>query len=145
LFASGLGYPRGLAFDGTGNLFVSDAQNNRISRITPAGAVSTFASGLSLPGGLAFDRSGDLYVANYLGNTINQYTGWRDQRFCGGPTGIASTAPGSICLQYRDGTLRRITPAGLMTTFASGFDYPGHRHRCPNRPSTSSFWVGHAL
>ena len=67
----------GLAFDKLGNLYVSDAANYKIRKITPAGEVSTFAgtgvSGgtngvpaiikMSLPYGLAFDNSDNLYIA----------------------------------------------------------------------------------
>src|SRR5436305_322839 len=59
-FASGLNFPAGLAFDGSGNLFEADEVSGTILKFTPAGTKSTFASGLSGPRGVAFDSSGNL-------------------------------------------------------------------------------------
>jgi hypothetical protein len=76
-FATGLNTPFGLAFDTYGNLFASNAGNNTIVKITPAGSKSTFANaskGLSNPQGLAFDSAGNLYVANAGNNTIEMFT-----------------------------------------------------------------------
>src|SRR6516225_2604880 len=53
IFASGLNYPGGLAFDSGGNLFVAD--NGNIYKFDPLGARSTFAAGLNGPVGLALD------------------------------------------------------------------------------------------
>ena len=44
-----------------------------MSKVTPAGVVSTFASGFDDPYGLAFDAAGNLYVANYA-NTVSKVT-----------------------------------------------------------------------
>ena len=67
--------PMGLAFDAAGNLYVANHGNNTISKVTPAGAVSTFvSSGLDCPDGLAFDAAGNLYVANNGNNTISKVT-----------------------------------------------------------------------
>jgi hypothetical protein len=94
-FSSGQG-PVGLAFDKSGNLFVSTGGNNpndAILKFTPAGAVSTFATGLSQsPRGLAFSAKGDLFVAEL---------------------GLGSP-----------GDLVKITPAGVMTFFAFGLGRP---------------------
>jgi DNA-binding beta-propeller fold protein YncE len=66
-FAPGA-YPIGLAFDSSGNLFVStecfcDPGSDTILKFT-AGVPSTFAMGLTFPRGLAFDSSGQyLFVA----------------------------------------------------------------------------------
>ncbi len=68
-FVSGRDSPRELAFDGAGNLFVSEgAQPGNIVKITPSGEITVFASGLSIPGGLAFDGSGNLFVAETFGD-----------------------------------------------------------------------------
>ena len=65
-FAAGA-YPIGLAFDSSGNLFVSTEtfSGNPVDTILKftAGVGSTFATGLTNPRGLAFDGSGNLFVA----------------------------------------------------------------------------------
>ena len=66
-FAAGA-YPLGLAFDSSGNLFVStdcfcEPGSDTILEFTPTGVESTFATGLTNPRGLAFDSSGNLFVA----------------------------------------------------------------------------------
>src|SRR5262249_20688594 len=48
-FGSGLNSPRGLAFDASGNLYVANSLDGTVSKVTPAGVLSTFASGLSSP------------------------------------------------------------------------------------------------
>jgi hypothetical protein len=60
------GAPVGLAFDNSGNLFVStegDPGNDSILVFAPNGTKSTFAAGLTQPRGLAFDSAGNLFVA----------------------------------------------------------------------------------
>src|SRR5204863_111557 len=71
---SGLNGPFGLAFDGSGNLFVADRTSDTIFKFTPAGTESTFAAGLNGPVGLAFDSSGNLFVADQFSNTIFKFT-----------------------------------------------------------------------
>lgn len=53
-FASRLYDPIGLAFDGTGNLYVANAFGGAIFEFTPGGARSTFATGLTDPTYLTF-------------------------------------------------------------------------------------------
>jgi uncharacterized protein (TIGR03437 family) len=70
--------PRQLALDRNGNLFIADAGNNRIRKITPAGTITTVAGSgatglagdggpataaqLNVGGGLAVDAAGNLYI-----------------------------------------------------------------------------------
>ena len=64
--------PVGLAFDSSGNLFVSietfsDPGADSIVYFTPMGVKNRFATGLTFPRGLAFDSSGNLFVAEANG------------------------------------------------------------------------------
>jgi sugar lactone lactonase YvrE len=79
--------PSGLAVDGGGNVYVADAGNSTVRKITSAGVVTTLA-GLTLnfanvpgtgsaalfdvPEGIAVDGSGNLYVSQKLGEVISK-------------------------------------------------------------------------
>jgi len=80
-------HPRGVAVDQVGNVFVADAANQKIRKITPEGAVSTLSgtgasgsqdsdiglmAGFHFPNGVAIDSSGNLFVADYLNNKIRK-------------------------------------------------------------------------
>ena len=91
-------YPAGVATHPVGGIYISDATNNLIRKVTPAGAVTTLAGVVAVsgwqdgtgrgalfnqPGGLATDSAGNIYVAD-TGNSV----------------------------------VRKITPAGVVTTLA---------------------------
>ena len=62
-FATGETWPANLAFDQSGNLYMTDYIANRIERVGPAGgSVSTFATGLSNPNGIAMVPHGPSIV-----------------------------------------------------------------------------------
>src|SRR5208337_3322479 len=130
---AGLDGPYCMSFDASGNLYVANAENNTISKVTPAGTVSTFvSSGLSDPSGLAFDSSGNLYVANYSGNTISKVTpGGTVSTFVSsglsGPGDLAFDASGNLYVaNYSGNTISKVTPGGTVSTFvSSGLSGPG--------------------
>ena len=88
--------PYGVAVDGSSNVYVADQSNHTIRRVTPAGVVTTLA-------GLAgFQGSAD-----GTGGTANFYF----------PTGVAVEGTGNVLVaDYYNHTIRKITPAGVVTT-----------------------------
>src|SRR5207244_7549361 len=71
VFASRLNGPRGMTFDGAGNLFASIGYAGTVVKFAPDGTQSPVASGLGFPEGLGFDSNGNLYVAD-SGGTLNK-------------------------------------------------------------------------
>jgi sugar lactone lactonase YvrE len=72
-FASGSGInrPVGIAFDDDGNLYVANLYNTRISKITPAGAISAFAEAPTRHGTFSVGHlvySGGFLYASNIGN-----------------------------------------------------------------------------
>lgn len=103
--------PRGVAVDGSGNVYVADSGNDCIRKVTPAGVVTTIAGRAGAPGS-----------ANGVGASAQFYA----------PYAVAVDGAGNVYVaEYGNDDIRKITPAGLVTTLAgsgSGFaDGPGTR------------------
>jgi len=91
-------FPAGVAVDAAGNVYVADAGNETIRRITPAGAVSTLA-GLAGSSGSTDGTGGAARFKN--------------------PHGVAVDAAGNVYVGDKQNyTIRRITPAGVVSTLA---------------------------
>lgn len=78
--------PWGVAIDATGDILVSDFNNNAIRKIaSPSMTVTTFATGLSGPSGVALDSLSNLIVANSTDSCIVKVS----------PSGVVSVVAGT--------------------------------------------------
>lgn len=130
--------PFGVAIDAAGNVYVMDGENSAVRKITPAGAVSTLAvdTAYHLALDLAADAAGNVYVANHLNQRIFKITpsgiksvlaGNGTKGFRDGPgansefnlnTGIAADGSGNVFVTDGADNLRKITPAGMVSTLS---------------------------
>lgn len=96
---------RGLAVDSAGNVYVADAWNNAIRKITPAGEVTTLAG-----------SAGGAGSVDGKGSAASFYA----------PGGVAVDAVGTVYVaDTSNHTIRRITSAGVVTTIAGMPGRPG--------------------
>ena len=117
--STNLSTPRGMTFDASGNLFVSNFGNHTIAKFTSDGTGSTFLTTIGLPGpnDVAFDAVGNLYVACNGNRTIQKYNSAGEFQFSwstGGPRTQhllmqpgAVPAPGAIALLGMAGLVGR--------------------------------------
>ena len=106
--------PRGVVVDASGVAYVADASGGTIRKVLPDGTVTTLA-------GKAGTATGEGW-----GNVDG--TG-AAARFAG-PQALALAPDGTLVVADTDnGTLRRVTPAGVVTTIADGAGQPYRFHR----------------
>jgi len=145
--------PEGIAFDGGGNLYVTESAGHAVRKIAPDATVTTVAGLGATPGwidgtgsvvrfnqpsGIAMGVGGIFYISEYSNHTIRTMTsggtvttllgrvpesGTTDgpaslARFRS-PAGMAVDSSGNTFVADRDNcTIRKITPAGMVSTFA---------------------------
>jgi sugar lactone lactonase YvrE len=102
--ADGLGsaarfnYPSGVVVDASGTLYIADTLGHTIRKVTAGGSVSTFVGSPNQPG--SADGTGGAARFNR-------------------PAGLALDAAGNLYVADRDNnTIRKVTPAGVVTTLA---------------------------
>ncbi len=96
-------YPYGVAVDAGGNVYVADASNHTIRKVTPGGVVTTLAGLAGSPG--SSDGTGSAARFN-------------------NPSGVAVDAGGNVYVADENNrAIRKVTPGGVVTTLASGFGY----------------------
>jgi len=126
-FASAL-QPEHLAFDRSGNLFVSDRNNQSILKLTPDGKRSTFAIGIKDPVDLTFNDKGDLFVLDQDSKSILKFTpDGKQSAFASGltnPVDLAIDRGGNLFVSASTGTIFKFTPDGTKTTFFSKMGWP---------------------
>ena len=157
--AAQFGYLGGVTVDGAGTIYVTDTDSGTIRRVTSAGAVTTLAGTGGLIGsadgtgavarfnyayGITADGAGDVYVADSGNSTIRKVTAAGVvTTFAGSSPSGSNDGPGETAgfnLPYGiaiDGsgtayvadtynhTIRKITAAGEVTTFAGSAGNPG--------------------
>ncbi len=108
--------PEAVACDLAGNLYICDADNNRVRKVSTDGTMSTFAgqntlfgegyaatnAELCAPSNIATDAAGNVYVADYQNNRVRKITM---------STGIITTVAGSGVAGYLDGYNGDMIPA----------------------------------
>lgn len=123
--SANLSGPLGMTTDAAGNLFIADAGNNRVRKVSPSGIITTFAGGgtapgdgvpaisamLGAPNSVAVDGSGNVFIAEV-----------------GDPT---------------QGLIRKVSPNGLIATVASGLFLPFNliADRAGNLYLTAGYYV----
>ena len=114
--------PEAVAIDSSGSIIVADTGNQTIRKITPTGAVTTMAGSVGIRG--AIDATG----------TASQFNA---------PYGLAIASDGSIYVaDTYNYVIRKITPAGVVTTLTGTSGSAGH---ADGPPGTARFDVPHSV
>jgi uncharacterized protein (TIGR03437 family) len=150
-----LGRVQQLAVDVAGNLYIADADNEMVFRVSPTGSFSIIAgngfvgfsgdggpainASLNTPAGVAVDKTGNIYIADSRNHRVRQITtdgkiktvagtgvagysgdgGLGTNAKLNSPACVTADQGGNVyILDYGNLVIRRLSPAGVITTFA---------------------------
>jgi hypothetical protein len=124
----GLNPENGLAVDGAGNAYFSEAISGRVRKVTPAGVVTTIAgasTALRGPAGVAVDSAGNVFVAERNAGRILRISPAGDlvvwAQFLSVPTHLAIDAANNLYVTSetgsRDGLISKVSPNQSISTF----------------------------
>ncbi len=103
---SGLSYPRGVAVDDSGNVYIADSNNDAIKKFDGTSVSTLVGSGLNSPLGVAVDKSGNVYIADTGNKAIKKFDGTSVSTLIGSglkfPTGVAVDKSGNVYIADED-------------------------------------------
>jgi len=136
--SSRLAQPFGVAVDSSGNIYISDTENDVVEKVTPGGTLSIIASNLNRPNGVAVDSSGNVYIADTYNNLVKKVTssgaltvvagngtpnkptpGPATQSPLKAPEGVAIDSSGNLYIADTfNNVVEKVTPSGMLSIFA---------------------------
>jgi len=133
--------PRAITVDASGTVYVADTNNSAIRRITPTGLTTTLLENIHA-NGLAIDAQGNVLASEQhsivriapsgqktvvagVPGECGSVDGPRETARLCTPTGLEADDAGNIYFVGLDHTLRRVGPAGDVTTLAGLAQQPG--------------------
>jgi sugar lactone lactonase YvrE len=134
-----LNFPLGLAVDGGGNLYISDANNGRVRKVGLTGVITTVAGGgpsfgdggaatsaqLSAPRGLSFDAAGDLFIADTGNDRIREVAALGTVTAGSRLTITTTTVPATAVGAAYSAPLAAVGGSGVRTWSISSGSLPG--------------------
>jgi sugar lactone lactonase YvrE len=136
--------PVGLAFDGNGNIYVSDVELKTVTKYNVFGQGTVFASGFVEPHELAFDSQGNLFVADVT-NVRKVAPDGTGSTFASGLAGAVALAIDTnnnvFVACFDDRTVQKFDSSGNRTVFASGLNSPD----CLAFDHSGNLYVGNEL
>lgn len=126
--------PTGLAFDETGQLFVTSRNDATVYRVTKFDEAITFARNLGIATGLAFDHAGRMYVGDRAGtirrvNGVGEAREWATHEPSVSAYHLAFGADGALYVAAptvsSHESIVRFDESGSAETFFRGLGRPG--------------------
>lgn len=135
-----LGWPIGVALDTLGNLYIADAANSAVRKVSMDGTITTIAGNgtegysgdngpgsraqLSHPDGVAIDAAGRVYIADYYNNVIRKVSTSGTITTVAGntklnhPIDVAVDSAGNLFVVEQDSIVKKVSTNGTVTTIA---------------------------